>query len=105
MNDGETQELRFQQHEELQRAINLPETDPSQVVHGFDWRAAPPEWDVTVSRFADPALGATPRRVHSVRNADLARLTWRLAIMVLVLCAAVMAGGITLEVLLYRMIP
>lgn len=56
-------------------------------------------------RFASPALGATPRRVHSARNADLARVTWRLGIVVLVLCVLVLAGGAALEIVLFSMIP
>jgi hypothetical protein len=93
MNDGETQEFRLEDlgpPQEIQSAYCPPQTP---LILGL------------TERFADPALGATPRKVHSVRNADLARITWRLAIIVLVLCTVVLAGLIALEIALFDSIP
>jgi hypothetical protein len=94
MNDGETQEFA------------RPDLGPAATVTpwyaGLDTGAGAHE---RVQKLADPALGATPRKVHSARNADLAQITWRLGIAVLVLCALALAGLITLEIILASSLP
>jgi len=58
-----------------------------------------------VTRLADPALGATPRKVHRLRDVDpWHRLIPWLAVIILVICVIAGIGVLALEYHAWRMI-